>query len=105
MSSIKVVLFNSNVNAIIDCDIIFAVTDEKDMGTIWESGFAYSLKMYSEKLGIKEKKIVYYCETLGSGVFNLMLARSGDLVIVNFEDVDKIEQMLESGHDYSGRIE
>jgi hypothetical protein len=51
-------VFNSNVNAIIDCDIIFAVTDDKDMGTIWVSGFAYALKMYCEKLGIKEKKVI-----------------------------------------------
>lgn len=94
-------VFNSNVQAILDCDIVFAVTDEKDMGTIWESGFSYALKLFSNK----NKKIAYYCETLKGGKFNLMLARSADLVVTNFDDMDNFVSMIENGNDYSGKIE
>ena len=49
-------------------DIIVAIYDGKDTGTIWETGFAYASK----------KPIIYYSETLGDRPFNLMLARTGN---------------------------
>lgn len=63
--------FDGNCNAIDNCDFVIAVTDGKDMGTIWEAGYAYSS-------GIP---ILYFAETLGNNDFNLMLAESGLLGI------------------------
>lgn len=100
-------IFNGNVDNIADADIVFAVTDGKDMGTIWEAGYAYGFNAACELTGAPKIIIVYYCETLGDGKFNLMLAESGDIVITKFEDVDKIPALLESGegYDYVGKIE
>lgn len=100
-------IFDGNIDAINRCDIVFAITDGKDMGTIWEAGYAYGLNELNKFCSAKPIKIVYYCETLGDGKFNLMLAQSGDIVFTKFEDVDKLPVMLESGEDYDyvGKIE
>lgn len=71
--------FQGNCNAIDNCDFVIAVTDGKDMGTIWEAGYAYSS-------GIP---ILYFAETLGNNDFNLMLAESGELgVCKSREELD-----------------
>ena len=59
--------FNSNVDAINNSRMIIAITDGKDMGTIWEAGYAYGNNI----------PIVYYAETLGNNPFNIMLSESG----------------------------
>lgn len=59
--------FNSNVEAIDNSKMVLAITDGKDMGTIWEAGYAYGNKI----------PIVYYAETLGNNPFNIMLSESG----------------------------
>ena len=59
--------FNSNVEAINNSKKVLAITDRKDMGTIWEAGYAYG----------KGIPIVYYAETLGDNPFNIMLSESG----------------------------
>ena len=59
--------FNSNVEAIDNSRIVLAITDGKDMGTIWEAGYAYGNNI----------PIVYYAETLGNNPFNIMLSESG----------------------------
>lgn len=100
--------FNGNCENIKSCDIVFAITDGKDMGTIWEAGFAagYSTGLDSQDI-FKQIIIVYYCETLGDGQFNLMLAQSGDIVITKFEDLDELPKLIESGKEkvYAGKIE
>lgn len=103
-------IFDGNIEAINNCDVVFAVTDGKDMGTIWEAGYAYGLNEGISKCfkaRVKPIKIVYYCETLGNGLFNLMLAQSGDIVITKFEDVDKLPELLAGGEKvaYAGRVE
>ena len=77
------------------------------MGTIWEAGYAYGCNEACELSGAAKIVIVYYCETLGDGKFNLMLAQSGDIIITKFEDLDKLPSLLESGegYDYAGKIE
>ncbi len=90
-------IFDGNVFAIQDADIVFAVTDGKDMGTIWEAGYAYGWNERQKAVGYEPIKIVYYCETLGNGLFNLMLAQSGDIIITKFKDLDKLPEMLEKG--------
>lgn len=99
-------IFKGNIDAINDCDIVFAITDGKDMGTIWEAGYAYGLNSALNDM-VPPIKIVYYCETLGNGLFNLMLAQSGDIVITKFEDVDKLPELLEKGENvaYVGYIQ
>lgn len=100
-------IFHGNIDAIEGCDILFAITDGKDMGTIWEAGYAYGINANAGAMGYKPITIVYYCETLGKGLFNLMLAQSGDIVITKFEDVDKLPKMLAGGEKvaYAGRIQ
>lgn len=100
-------IFDGNVFAIQDADIVFAVTDGKDMGTIWEAGYAFGYNERQRAVGYEPIKIVYYCETLGNGQFNLMLAQSGDIVITKFEDLDKLPEMLAGGEkvEFVGRIQ
>ena len=100
-------IFKSNTDAIDSCDILFAVTDGKDIGTIWEAGYAYGFNKLCEFTGASKIIIVYYCETLGNGLFNLMLAQSGDIIITNFEDIDKLPELLKKGESmaYVGRVQ
>lgn len=98
--------FDGNCDNIKDCDIIFAVTDGKDMGTIWEAGYANGLNA-AYGPDVPKILVVYYCETLGDGKFNLMLAQSGDIIITKFEDLDELPQLVEAGKGkgYAGKIE
>ena len=104
-------IFSANVEHIKSCDIIFAITDGKDMGTIWEAGFANGINEVSKNLFgriVKQIIIVYYCETLGpNGQFNLMLAQSGNITITKFEDLDKLPELIEKneGLAYAGIVE
>lgn len=107
-------IFAANVSGMESCSIIFAITDEKDMGTIWECGFVYGMRNELRKIGsdlvYTDKTgpiIVYYCETLGSGMFNLMLAQSGDIVITDFADLDKLPELIAKGEGkaYAGIVE
>ncbi len=102
-------IFSANVEHIKSCDIIFAITDGKDMGTIWEAGFAngYNISMHDCET-FKPITIVYYCETLGpNGQFNLMLAQSGDITFTKFEDLDKLPELIQKdeGLAYVGIVE
>lgn len=91
--------FADNLRGIDEADAVFAITDGKDMGTIWEAGYAYG----------KNVPIIYFAETLGNGQFNLMLARSARLVYQSQNDVNREEiiQAIEDGmsKDYEGQIE
>ena len=73
------VLLN-NCKAIDEADLVVAITDYKDMGTLWECGYAYA----------KQKPVIYYCETLGNKPFNLMLAKTGIVA----RDIDELENLL-----------
>lgn len=72
--------FDENLRGIIEADFIIAVTDGKDMGTIFEAGYAYG----------KNIPIVYFAETLGQNQFNLMLAMSGISACKTREDLDML---------------
>ena len=96
-------VFEMNIINIKQCNIIFVVTDGKDIGTIWEAGCAYGLNQENSSQQIK---IVYYCETLRPGMpFNLMLAQSADVVITKFEDLDNLPEYLETGKSYEGQVQ
>ena len=88
--------FKDNLKHIEEADAIFAITNGKDMGTIFEAGYAYGIN----------KPIIYFCERL-SGQFNLMLAQSGNVVLTNDSfALDDIESVL-SGNKikFEGEIE
>lgn len=91
-------VFEIDINGIKDADAVFAITNGKDMGTLFECGYAYANKV----------PIIYFAENL-TGQFNLMLARSAHLVYTNLEDVDYYEIALHITNDikkdFEGEIE
>jgi len=71
--------FSGNLDHIEKADFLLVNTRDKDIGTIWEAGYAYAHK----------RPIVYFCAGLPKGAkFNLMLARSGVKVCTSFEDLE-----------------
>ena len=77
--------FTGNLHHIETADFLLVNTRDKDIGTIWEAGYAFAHK----------KPIVYFCNGLPAGAkFNLMLARSGIKVCTSFEQLE----------DYLGRV-
>lgn len=74
---VRAKIFKENCEAIQKSRRILAITDEKDIGTIWESGYAYGIG----------KEIVYYAETLGNNPFNVMLGKSGIGIFTNYNDL------------------
>ena len=91
--------FLSNCQHIDEADIIVAITDYKDMGTLWETGYAYKAK----------KPIIYYAETLGDKPFNLMLAKTGKVAktIVELFTLlcDELSYKFVEVQNYEGDIE
>lgn len=75
-SAIDVLL--GNCNAIESCDLVVAITNGKDVGTMWEAGYAFAI----------DKPIVYvWVDRLPGQKFNLMLAASG-AVAYNMHELD-----------------
>lgn len=74
---VRTKIFKENCEAIQKSRRILAITDEKDIGTIWEAGYAYGIG----------KEIVYYAETLGDNPFNVMLGKSGIGIFTNYNDL------------------
>ena len=91
-------VFSENCNAINKSRAVFAVTDGKDMGTIWEAGYAYGTR----------KPVIYFAETLGNNTFNLMLAESGRDVYLSQDEVtygSLLESLRGAKRRYRGDIE
>lgn len=74
---VRTKIFKENCEAIQKSHRILAITDEKDIGTIWEAGYAYGLG----------KEVVYYAETLGDNPFNVMLGKSGIGIFTKYNDL------------------
>lgn len=74
---VRTKIFKENCEAIQKSHRILAITDEKDIGTIWEAGYAYGIG----------KEIVYYAETLGDNPFNVMLGKSGIGIFTKYNDL------------------
>lgn len=71
--------FSGNLEHIEKADFLLVNTRDKDIGTIWEAGYAYA----------HNRPIVYFCAGLPKGAkFNLMLARSGVKVCTSFGDLE-----------------
>lgn len=79
IDEVRTKIFKENCEAIQKSRRILAITDEKDIGTIWEAGYAYGIG----------KEIVYYAETLGNNPFNVMLGKSGIGIFTNYDDLGK----------------
>jgi len=81
--------FEGNLHHIKTSDFLIVNTRDKDIGTIWEAGYAFAFG----------RPIVYFCAGLPSGAkFNLMLARSGIKVCTSFEELeDYLDRAIESG--------
>jgi nucleoside deoxyribosyltransferase len=94
-------IFDGNVKHLDTCDWMVCNTRNKDMGSIWEAGYFYSLN----------KPIIYFCAGLPPGAkFNLMLAASGVAVCTSVQDLrDYLRQCKEAGkllpRTYGGLIE
>ena len=72
--------FSGNLHHIETADFLLVNTRDKDIGTIWEAGYAFAFK----------KPIVYFCAGLPEGAkFNLMLARSGVKVCISFKQLEE----------------
>ena len=81
--------FLGNLHHIKTADFLVVNTRDKDIGTIWEAGYAFAF----------DKPIVYFCAGLPEGAkFNLMLARSGIKVCTSFEQLeDYLDRVAEAG--------
>jgi len=81
--------FEGNLTHIKNADFLVVNTRDKDIGTIWEAGFAHACNI----------PIVYFCAGLPEGAkFNLMLARSGVKVCTSFEQLeDYLDRTIETG--------
>ena len=81
--------FSGNLHHIETSDFLLVNTRDKDIGTIWEAGYAHAFK----------KPIVYFCAGLPEGAkFNLMLARSGIKVCTSFEQLeDYVDRVIDTG--------
>lgn len=72
--------FDMNINGIEESEFVIAITDDKDVGTVFEAGHAYAS-------GIP---IIYVAFTLGEdGLFNLMLAESSVATATTVEDLER----------------
>ena len=81
--------FFGNLEHIQAADFLLVNTRDKDIGTIWEAGYAYSLN----------KPIIYFCPGLPEGAkFNLMLARSGVKVCTSFSQLEEyLDRVVNTG--------
>ena len=87
--SVQDATFDGNLREIKDADFLLVNTRDKDIGTIWEAGYAYA----------NERPIVYFCDGLPPGAkFNLMLARSAIKVCTSFDELnDYLDRCREAG--------
>ena len=71
--------FRMNVAGIENAEFLIAITDGKDMGTIFEAGHAFA----------SDIPIIYVAFTLGKdGMFNLMLSESGKAACRTVEELE-----------------
>ena len=94
-------IYQSNIDTIMNSDLVVVITDGKDVGTIFEAGFATAI-------GIP---IVYvWAEPIDGAKFNIMLAQSGEACYLGLSDFktamlyySKYKHILKS--EYIGELE
>lgn len=87
--------FDDNLDAIRDSRFVLAITDDKDVGTMFESGYAYANNI----------PIIYFAETLGDNKFNVMLAESCVDVLRSMDDLRELNLDLMNQFCYNGAVE
>jgi nucleoside 2-deoxyribosyltransferase len=86
-------IIDLNCNAITNCDAMVAVTDGKDVGTMFECGYAYANNI----------PVIYVWLGHQPGQpFNLMLAASGEVV---YKITDIPDALTNNYFPYKGEIE
>jgi len=93
-------VFEKNLEEIKSSDIIISVTDGRDLGTLFETGYAFSLN----------KIIIGFYSKAKTEKFNLMLAESCYDVASDFRELDIILKRLKTENDitkkyYAGMVE
>ena len=73
-------VFDQNCQKIIEADLVIASTVDKDMGTIWETGFAYN-----------KTPVVYtlFDDRIQNPSFNIMLGASGLAAFIDKTEFEK----------------
>ena len=85
-------ILEMNVDAIKKCDCMIAVTEGKDMGTLFECGYAHAI----------EQDIIYFWENDNPELkFNLMLSASGYAVAQNYGELEGSLVCLDLGEEAS----
>jgi nucleoside deoxyribosyltransferase len=79
-------VLEANHKAIEESDFIIAITDDKDMGTLYECGYASKTKI----------PIIYCAFTLGDKAFNLMLAETGIAVVKYYCDLIDVLHIIKN---------
>ncbi len=91
------IIFKENLRAIKESNIIIAVTNDRDQGTHWEMGYAFSCNIPVIAIWINSDK---------EAKFNLMLSQSCIATFTNFKD---LENYLKNNNlkkiNYEGLIE
>lgn len=103
-------VYRSNLENILIATKVVAITDEKDVGTIFELGYAAKLREEQEVLRVELEprqhvvQLVGVALTLGDAPFNLMLAEGLDAVC---KTLDELSHYLFHGTvpKYEGNIE
>ena len=98
-ASVRRTFYDANTAALHASDIVVAITDERDLGTIFELGYAAAL---AER--VKPIRLIGVALDLGGEPFNLMLAVACDAVC---STVDELRTVLFENQwkQYKGPIE
>ena len=76
-------IFDVNCEKIQWADFVLCNTESKDLGTIWEAGYAYGIN----------KPVAFFAEGLPEGKFNVMLSEAGMSVNTTREELTKYLQL------------
>ena len=95
-------IFNTNVDEIDKCDGIIIITDDRDVGAMFEAGYAYGSGVYN--------RIYAWIDHDTDSNFNLMLAHSADAVVLGYRELDLLltktkELGLVRSNHYLGKME
>ena len=90
-----------NAAAVADADVVVAITDEKDLGTIFELGYAAALREVD--FG-NDLRLIAVALDLGDRPFNVMLTQAVDSVATS---IDELGRTLLDGVNlkHGGRVE
>jgi len=92
-------ILKMNLDNIEECTCMIAVTEGKDMGTLFECGYAHA----------KGQDIIYFWQNIDPSLkFNLMLSASSYVVARTYKDLEKALCMIDmglAGEQFVGELE